>query len=75
MVNLLRSHQLLTLNTTVVDWGLEEQTTLNDWLCMSCWRWFGDNQIDSVSGDCIRCTRIGPGEGEEDENELLDEMD
>jgi hypothetical protein len=70
MVNLLRSQQLIELSTTTIDWGLDERTTLNGWLCFGCWRWFGDSQIDSISGECIRCTRVASDEGEESEDEL-----
>jgi hypothetical protein len=71
MVDLLRSISLMQLNTVTMDVGLEEPTTLNDWLCFSCWRYFGDNMIDAASGLCLRCVHVSPNdEGEEDENEL-----
>jgi hypothetical protein len=63
MVNLLRSGRLMELNLVTMDVGLEEPTTLNDWMCFGCWRFFGDNMIDAASGLCLRCVRVGPRRG------------
>lgn len=74
MVNLLRSEWLVELNKTTIDVGLEEQTPMNPWLCVMCWRHYPDCAMDLESGLCIRCAPVDGGEGEESEDELDDKI-
>lgn len=72
MVNLLRSGEVIEWGEKRVwDAGLEEQTTLNNFLCESCLLWFADTFIDADSLLCVNCTPVDdPGEGADDEREL-----